>query len=208
LKAWHEIARTARAVRNAIHSLRARKTPSAADLKTIAAASFGFGPAGDQRRNLAGRDAEPEEDEDLAPALKRRGYWGMVADLLNDWLVSAPVRFCCEVKELNPIDVTNTKLPRPLEVDFVIGYGVGVFPVIAAQLVAELSVDLVEEPVICSGCRLPRTPSRGSRRYCLPCRRQKVPDRDAHTAKRQRDRQRKQPTDVFTRPPHGGQPSQ
>ena len=165
LGAWLQLARAAKALHETVARLRQQQRPRVADLRTLAATRFGIGKSSKHFRALTGAEGEPERDRDSS--------WFLVGERLNEWLVGAPVRFFCEIEEER----------GKFDVDFVVGDGLGIFPVVAAQLVATLSDPQRGKAVICSGCRLPfiqtREPSRGMRSYCVSCRRKRIPVRDA-----------------------------
>jgi hypothetical protein len=165
LSAWRHLADGARALRDTVIRLRQHERPLKADLRTLVDTLFGAGNYGKRLRTLAGKEATPE--------YSRRGAWFLIGERLNEWLASAPVRFFCEIEERS----------GRFDVDFTVGLGLGVLPLIAAQLLATLSDPERGSPEICSGCRLPfiqtRKPSRGTRIYCLTCRKKGIPVRDA-----------------------------
>ena len=178
ISAWRHLAGAARALRDVVARLRLEQRPSRSDIRTLNTALYGAGSPAEQIKAIAGKEAEPE--------FTRSEAWFLVAQHLNQWLSSAPVRFFCEVE----------KGSGKFDVDFTVGLGFGVLPMIAAQLLALLSDPVRGKAVICSGCGLPfiqtREPSRGTRRYCLPCRRARIPVRDAVNDSRERKRNREE----------------
>jgi CheY-like chemotaxis protein len=121
LSAWLQLARAAKALHETVAHLRQQQRPRRADLRTLAATRFGVGKGSKHFRTLADAEAEPERD--------RNSSWFLVGERLNEWLVGAPVRFFCEIEENR----------GKFDLDFVVGDGLGIFPVVAAQLVATLS---------------------------------------------------------------------
>jgi hypothetical protein len=172
LDAWRDYASAAEAVYETAHRLRTNQRPRAKHLRVLSDLGFGAGVAGTHFRKLAGDEAKLRRPP-------RREAWHLIGETLNNWLVHAPVRFFCETEESGKFDV-----------DFRIRDERGIFPVLAAQLLATLTGSRARKPAICSGCDLPfiqaREPSTGKRKYCLPCRRAGVPVRDAVYAYRKR----------------------
>ncbi len=170
LNAWSDLTRAAQALYETVYRLRNHQPARTRDVQVLLQTRFGIGKAARHFQALAG-DGEK-------PGRARRDAWFLVGERLNDWLVGAPVRFFCEIDEGS----------GRFDLDFGVGYA-GIFPIIAAQLLATLSDPQRGKAIICSGCGLPfiqvREPSTGKRRYCLACRRAHIPVRDAVRKSRQ-----------------------
>ena len=165
ISAWRMFARHARALLYIADSLKQRTLPAPELWEIVFEASGKAAPWWD--RNVKGRGAVQG-----AVDVERL----ILARCLNEWLDLGAVR---------PAVTWHAGQKQQMEINFA---GPRLFSALALQLV--FAIGGGEAIATCSGCgqvyparRLPR---KGQRNYCQPCRRRKVPLRDAKRAQRAR----------------------
>ena len=177
LDAWRDIVLAVVAMFAVVRALKSDQRPPRSELRLLHQLDYGVGGSRIHFAEIAGKGAQPGRS--------RKEAWLIVTNRLNDWLQGAPVRLFCE-------SAADGALAG---VDFGVDDRYGIFPVIVTQLLSTLRDPAVGKGTVCSGCNLPfiqtRARKTGERVYCLACRRDGVPVRDAARDYRKRNQKHK-----------------
>jgi hypothetical protein len=186
LSLWHFYADQAGAVLRIVNQLKSDRRPFTADVLSLRAL------LNDQPYQVTANykgvanffTSRPNDENRGHKALmtlsqSRGEIWNLVASVLNEWLVHARVRFYCD----------GVTAGQKFKIRPYVGDERGIFPELALQLTT--AVTGLQSPLICSGCGFPFMPVRerttGERTYCQVCRDNRVPQRDAERAYRQKN---------------------